>query len=222
MLFAKLGWQETAKSVLGILRLMLSVWLIFFVLTRIHMLHSAISRLSKERHNEHWLLEQCQQDEFYHNMKHHSTLCDEVSTNADDVLLLHAIREVVENSYVCGFQSCAEIVDVALASTAKQSMYVLVSGVCLLILAPSILFPLWRRSLHRVVSGTAHRRALREHSLYNDMYDPYSEDAMFMSVVPTGRGGMLRQRCLQQGQCTSNLEGRPNMHDRNGMLRCVA
>jgi hypothetical protein len=152
------------------LRMLLVVWSVFFMLTRVHMLHSAISRLSTERNNERWLLHQCQHDEFYHNMKHHSALCDEVSTKADDVLLLHAIREVVENSYVCGFYSCVDIVDVAIASTAKQSMYVLTSAVCVLILAPSLLFPLWRRSLGGVMSTIAERRisqqrpALRYHA----------------------------------------------------------
>ena len=121
----------------------------FFSITRLHMLHSTITRLQAERKNEAWLLQQCKEDAFYHNLKQHSTLCDDVNARAEDALLLHAVREVIENTYICNFDTCVVMLDALADFCARYLFYLCVTTVLLLVLAPTIFLPFWRRIINR-------------------------------------------------------------------------
>ncbi len=133
----------------GTLGLALLISAGFFSVTRLHMLHSAITRLRAERQNEAWLLEQCKRDDFYHNLKQHSTLCDDVNARADDALLLHAVREVIENTYICNFETCVVVLDSIADFCARYLFYLCVITVLLLVLAPTMFLPVWRRIMNR-------------------------------------------------------------------------
>ena len=84
------------------------------VATRSHMFHVAYSRRRQTLENNAWLLEQCQSPDFYGNMKHHSTLCDDVKLAKSDALWLHALRDVIDETNPCGEVSCAARVQSAL------------------------------------------------------------------------------------------------------------
>ena len=138
-----------AVNTTGSLALALLVVVAFFSVTRLHMLHSTITRLRAERKNEAWLLEQCKEDAFYHNLKQHSTLCDDVNARAEDALLLHAVREVIENTYICNFDTCVVMLDALADFCARYLFYLCVTTVLLLVLAPTIFLPFWRRIMNR-------------------------------------------------------------------------
>ena len=142
----------------SVVTLLLVVGFGMFAITRLHMLHTSISRLKSERINEQWLLHQCQHDEFYHNMKHHSKLCDEISTKADDAVILHAFREVIEQTHLCGQHSCWYVFELVLEFGARQSYYMLVFAVCLVILTPTLFLPLWRRTVTPMIDSYAEQR----------------------------------------------------------------
>ena len=73
-----------------------------FAATRSHAFHVALSRRRQEQANNGWLLEQCQSPQFYSSLRHHSTLCDDVALAQADALWLHALRDVIDETRVCG------------------------------------------------------------------------------------------------------------------------
>ena len=86
-----------------------SLWLLMFVISRVHMLHLSFTGLRQQREDESWLLEQCTTHEFYH-MKLHSLLCDLAVTSRSS-LLLNAVQHVVDN----GYTPCHVLLDATLA-----------------------------------------------------------------------------------------------------------
>jgi hypothetical protein len=44
-------------------------------------------------------------------MKHHSTLCDDAELAKSDAIWLHALRDVIDSTYICGGESCAVTLD---------------------------------------------------------------------------------------------------------------
>ena len=94
---------------------LLSVWLLMFVVSRVHMLHLSHSALTQQREDEHWLLRQCASDEFYHNMKQHSSLCDDLSALSRSSVLLSAVQHVIDHTYLCGYTPCHELLDATVA-----------------------------------------------------------------------------------------------------------
>ena len=77
-----------------------------FVATRTHMFHGALMRRQQSMLNNQWLVLQCKSPDFYSNMKQHSTLCDDVVLEQTDALWLHALRDVIDQTYLCGDVPC--------------------------------------------------------------------------------------------------------------------
>ena len=77
-----------------------------FLATRTHMFHGALMRRQQNVLNNMWLLQQCKSPDFYSNMKQHSTLCDDVVLQQTDALWLHALRDVIDETYFCGDKPC--------------------------------------------------------------------------------------------------------------------
>ena len=105
--------KEGVASLVGLLHAIagfgLLMWVCMFLLSRVHKLHEAYGMLEAERNNDEWLVEQCRKDDFYHNMKHHSSLCDSVQRKQYDILLLRAVERVIEETYLCGYDSCGQL-----------------------------------------------------------------------------------------------------------------
>ena len=97
--------------VFGALFIALGLGVLAFVATRTHMFHGALMRRQQQAQNNVWLLQQCQSAEFYSNMKQHSTLCDDVVLAQTDALWLHALRDVIEETYLCGEQPCVQRIE---------------------------------------------------------------------------------------------------------------
>jgi hypothetical protein len=79
-----------------------------FLTTRSHMFHVAYSKRRQHVENSWWLLEQCKTSDFYSNMKHHSTLCDDIALAHTDAIWLHALCDVIDQTHVCGELSCMQ------------------------------------------------------------------------------------------------------------------
>lgn len=95
----------------AIRNIFLSVWLMWttsFMASRIYLLHEAYIQESSKRSDESWLLRQCDDPEFYSNMRQHTDLCTEVANNARSSLILKAIYKVASNTHLCGSSSCVE------------------------------------------------------------------------------------------------------------------
>jgi hypothetical protein len=91
----------------GALLLLFCILTLSFLATRTHMFHVALMRRQQQTLNNRWLLEQCKAPEFYSNMKHHSSLCDDLVLEQADALWLHALRDVIDDTHPCGELPCA-------------------------------------------------------------------------------------------------------------------
>ena len=83
--------------------------------TKVHMYQQALNKRRKHYEDNLWLEEQCKEAEFYQNMKHHSNICDDIALARVDSLWLHALRDVVDKSSICGSHSCEERLTACLA-----------------------------------------------------------------------------------------------------------
>jgi len=92
--------------------LLCGLWMCGFLVSRAHILHIQYHVITMQYENEAWLLEKCTQVEFYYNMKHHSSVCDNVSINTRKIPILAALEHMVENTYMCRYSLCFDIIDV--------------------------------------------------------------------------------------------------------------
>jgi len=81
-------------------------WVVSILIIKAHLLHVSITARHQQIMNNQWLFEQCKQPEFYHNMKHHATLCDDLELQSKDSVWLHALRDVLDHSSLCGPVHC--------------------------------------------------------------------------------------------------------------------
>lgn len=85
------------------------VWGITFFISRAFLLHESYVAEANKRMDERWLLEKCQEPEFYSNLRQHTDLCTEVARNARSSLLLTALNKVASQTHACGSTSCVEM-----------------------------------------------------------------------------------------------------------------
>lgn len=139
-----------------------------FILSRVMIFEHEYNILKTERRNEEWLLRQCEDDAFYHEMRHHSTLCDEVKVKSGDDILLLALSRVSQKTHLCGDTSCTQVAENILQWVAGQGFRVMcVAGVFCLIM-PSLAISIWNM-IGRQMSAFRHRDS--EH-FYEPLYVP--------------------------------------------------
>jgi len=143
--------------------LLLSVWLLMFVLSRVHMLHLSYTSLSVQREDERWLLQQCSTHEFYHNMKQHSSLCDDLSTLSRSSVLLSAVQHVLDHTYLCGYTPCHELLDASLSWLLGKGLAVTAVVALIVLLFPTLFVPIFRSNMNQLADR-------RMHQLYNAPY----------------------------------------------------
>jgi hypothetical protein len=130
-----------------------------FLATRVHMFQFAYSVQQQKRDNDKWLLRQCSDDAFYHNMKHHSDICEQASHESQQSTWLAALDHVVRNTHACGYQSCVSILEDALTWALSRGMLVAAGAAVVLILLPTLTLPLLRLRSH--TEAKLDRRTLR-------------------------------------------------------------
>jgi len=152
-----------STSAAFILSLLLALWLSLFVLSRIHMLHLSYSAQTQKRDDERWLLQQCDIHEFYHNMKQHSSLCDDLSAMSRSSLVLNAVQHVVDHTYLCGYTPCHELLDSTISWLLGKGLAVTVLVALALLLFPTLFVPIFRNNMNHLADR-------RMHQLYNAPY----------------------------------------------------
>jgi len=152
-----------STSTAFIMSLLLGLWLLLFVLSRIHMLHISYSEQSQKREDERWLLQQCNLHEFYHNMKQYSSLCDDLSATSRSSLLLGAVQHVVDHTYLCGYTQCHELLDATISWLLGKGLAVTALVALALLLFPTLFVPIFRSNMNHLADR-------RMHQLYNAPY----------------------------------------------------
>jgi len=143
--------------------ILLSAWLFMFVLSRVHMLHLSYTSQTQQREDERWLLQQCATDEFYHNMKQHSTLCDDVSTLSRSNMLLSSVQHVIDHTYLCGYTPCHELLDATVTWLLGKGLAVTGCAALVILLFPTLFVPILRSNMNVLAD-----RRMRQ--LYNAPY----------------------------------------------------
>lgn len=131
------------------------------------MLHHAYAAGHQLREDESWLLEQCDLHEFYHNMKQHSSLCDEVKAKHNSIIFLDALQHVVNNTYLCGYQTCTSLLTALLDWAMGRGAMITIWAAGILLVFPTLFVPIWRRFIN---SQADHRMHQLYHRPFGDMH----------------------------------------------------
>ena len=136
---------STTAALIAIFPAMLGIfWLTAVACTIAHEYQHEYARVMNLRKNEAWLFEQCQNDEFYHNLKEHSSLCDQISAQHETKPSLDAMATVLQNTRLCGYYSCTDLFMQITQWIADRSVVFFIGCLLLIFLIPSILQPFWR------------------------------------------------------------------------------
>jgi hypothetical protein len=136
-----------------------------FVATRSHMYHLAYNKRRQTLENNVWLLQQCKSSDFYSNMKHHSTLCDDVALAEADALWLHALRDVIDETHICGEYPCADRVQHALEWILGRGLLTFGGAIFVLFLLFTLAVQLQRSCAPGMY--TLHHQPLQTHTPYS-------------------------------------------------------
>jgi len=164
----RLGPGEGARGALSVsaamlVSLVLGLWLLLFLLSRVHMLHLSYTERAQQREDERWLLQQCATDEFYHNMKQHSSLCDDLSTLSRSNLMLGAVQHVVDHTFLCGYTPCHELFDATVTWLLGKGLAVTAVVALVVLFFPTLFVPILRSNMNHLADR-------RMHQLYNAPY----------------------------------------------------
>jgi hypothetical protein len=115
-------------------------------ISRIYMFYNALNAEFTTKSDNSWLLRQCNDPEFFFNLKGHTDLCAEVVRNDRSNAWLNALYTVVSTTHMCGSTSCIEMVPFLLGSISHSFFWPVVLCGCLMVfVGPSALFLLYRR-----------------------------------------------------------------------------
>jgi len=163
-----------------------ALWLLTFAASRAHMMYEAYAGFTEAREDESWLLGQCSGSEFYARMKQHSSLCDEVTHKAKTVILLQAVRHVIDNSYLCGYDPCADLLDCLATWALGRGLLLTVCCMLLLVFGPVCLLPLYRRQMNLMADQ-------RVKQLY---YTPFEQEQFLLHAARGSRFEAESRRIL--------------------------
>jgi len=96
-------------------------------------------------------------------MRQHSELCDTMTDNLHDLVFLHALRRVIEQSYLCGYEPCLTLFEGSVRAVLRQGAPALAAGALVLLLLPTVCFQLWTRQMNMLADR-------RYHALYHQQY----------------------------------------------------
>ena len=140
-----------------------SLALLGFLITHTHVFYvSYNSRMQRER-NTAWLVQQCKSPEFYSNMKHHATLCDDVALEESDPIWLHALRDVFDTISVCGTKSCEQRIVNAIEFMLGRGLFALVTCSISVFILMLVFIPCYRMYTFRMGSMFKHTEFVEDH-----------------------------------------------------------
>lgn len=120
-------------------------WLSVILVGRVFEFHTEYIAFVDQVASEKWLLDQCNDDNFYHNMAYHTDVCVQVQSNNKISPILYAMNASLANMKMCGFYHCETI----LSMVYTGGFPVVICCILLYILAPSFLLPIFRSGYER-------------------------------------------------------------------------
>ncbi len=144
--------------------LIVLLWTIGFILTRVELFHEDLRSEELKREREAWLIQVCRKPEFYTHMKHHSALCDEVEVHAKGSVYMTAAIHLVQNTYLCGYVPCATALDYVLEWMSGHTM-LFACAAALIMLLPTLVLPFYREHTNYTANKYIDNRYHRSRSL---------------------------------------------------------
>ena len=148
MMYSPITRKTNACSLQFMFGMCVCGWFLMFLVSRLHILHHAYTQEVQMRDDESWLVQQCGTDEFYHNMKQHSALCDEVQNKKKSILILNALQHMVANTYLCGYEPCGNLLTAMLDWCMTRGMVITAFIAVMILILPTVFLPLFRSYLN--------------------------------------------------------------------------
>jgi len=144
MLEKLLSIPKNACSVLSV------SWISILLVGRIYDFHVAYVSFLEQIKSEKWLLQHCQDDDFFHNLQYHTDVCREAVENSKIWPSLYGINQSASKMNLCGLYKLCGLYDCgALFSVIYNGgIPVMVCIFLLYIVTPSFILPLLQRRYH--------------------------------------------------------------------------
>ena len=130
-------------------------WLSILIIGRIYDFHNAYIAFIEQVKSEAWLLQQCQDDHFYHNMAYHTDVCATVKENSNISPILYSLNHSARTLKLCGLYDCTEFAAILWTG----GIPVVLCLVMLYICTPSFLLPAMRSEFDRRREASIVRRS---------------------------------------------------------------
>lgn len=157
------------------------MWIFTLFVSRLYTFHNALQVENTRRINERWLLQKCDEPEFYFHLKEHTDLCAMVVSNSNSNRWLNALYQVATSTHMCGITSCTDMIHQFVQKIGWQMVGLLL---LLALFSPNLFYLLYRTSVRssnkyheRGLMGLARRRCTPvEETLCAPFYPDMSED----------------------------------------------
>jgi len=146
-----------------LLTLLCGLWICKFLVSQAHILHIQYYVITMQYENGAWLLEKCTQVEFYDNMKHHSSVCDNMSIDTRKIPILAALEHMVEKTYSCGYSPCFDTLDAVSSWMMGRGLLFTIALCPIIVTASAVLDPIFHRNMNVLADQ-------RMKHLYNTAY----------------------------------------------------
>jgi hypothetical protein len=113
-------------------------WISMLLVGRIFDFHQIYIGFIDQIKSEEWLLKQCENDHFFHNMAYHTDVCKQVLANSQLSPVLYSIHGSLMGIKLCGFYDCTDLA----ALVYKGGVPVIFCFFLLYLVTPSFLIPL--------------------------------------------------------------------------------
>ena len=167
--------SEIGKNAISILTIS---WISILIVGRIYDFHVSYISFLEQIKGEMWLLQQCADDHFFHNMQYHTDVCATVVANSLIWPSLYAINYSLSNMKLCGFYDCNTLCTIIYSG----GFPILVCFFLFYIFTPSFLLPLlqgtYERYNHSVFVAKCSpiiKQNDKTHSLYYSTINSYDE-----------------------------------------------
>ena len=142
---ANMGILEKVASIPKNVCSVISVsWISILIVGRIYDFHVAYVSFLEQIKSEKWLLEHCEDDDFFHNLQHHTDVCRDVVANSRIWPSLYGINESAGKMKLCGLYDCGALFSMVYSG----GVPVMICIFLLYIVTPSFLLPILQRSYH--------------------------------------------------------------------------
>jgi len=167
--------SEICKNAISIVTIS---WISILIVGRIYDFHVSYISFIEQIKVEKWLLEQCENDHFFHHMQYHTDVCSTVLSNSLIWPSLYAINYSMSNMKLCGFYDCTTLFGIVY----NGGIPVIVCFFLFYVFTPSFLIPFLQGTYERynhsmLVSRCSPiiKQSDKKHSMYYTTMNPYDE-----------------------------------------------